>query len=139
MDARATTSVTTTTDNRVQRRHNTSGHAHNRRSESTPRPVYTYIEANILASTDDIIMHQTNCVTTHALGLAKDIFHQYPRADTYKNRKGNARPGSVDITEHDDGKPTIMNCNVQFAPGKAAATGPDSREARIALFKKCLQ
>ena len=131
--------ITTTADTQVQRCSGTSPRAHGERTEILTKPPYAYVEADILDSADDVIIHQTNCVTTNALGLAKDIFQRYPRANTYKNRKGNAEPGSVDITEHHDGSPTIINCNAQFAPGKATPTGLDSKAARVALFKKCLQ
>ena len=104
----------------------------------TVQLAVTQMEGNILRAHDDIIMHQTNCTAKVAAGLAKDLFKRYPRANVYRNRKSNAKPGSIQIIEQEEGKPTVINCNAQVYPGKASYVGPDSSNARRAMFNKCL-
>jgi hypothetical protein len=49
-------------------------------------------------SMDDYIVHQCNCVTNRAEGLAKALFTLYPNANTYANRqKGDDKPGTIKI------------------------------------------
>ena len=35
---------------------------------------------------ENILVHQCNCVTNHAKGLAKNVFDLYPDANIYKLR-----------------------------------------------------
>jgi hypothetical protein len=63
-------------------------------------------------SPTEYIVHQTNCESTYAMGLAKYIFQQYPSANTYF--AGYKRvPGTVSI--HD----RIVNLYGQNKPGKS--------------------
>jgi len=70
-------------------------------------------------------VHQTNCRTNYALGLAKLIFKKWPHADCYKERipgwvKGRSYsvPGSIDVRGGVPGQRGIINLMGQDAPGK---------------------
>jgi len=81
-----------------------------------------------------IICHQTNCVTTHAKGLAKAIFDAYPETNIYE--AGEKRtPGSYIRTDTYDGK-TVLHLNGQNAPGGPSAT--ETREQRLEWMRKIL-
>ena len=46
------------------------------------------IRGDLLKADDcQFIVHQTNCMTSHALGLAKHIFKRWPHADVYNERQ----------------------------------------------------
>ena len=89
------------------------------------------VEGDMLKSQDDITLHQPNCVSKNVLGLAKDLFKTCPREDVYKNRKGHVKPGSMQTVEQEEGKPTMINCNAQFVPGKARVAGPDGKANNV--------
>lgn len=74
--------------------------------------VLTVIIGDILEYVDfGFIVHQCNCVTTDAKGLAKRIFDRYPEANIYSN--GTVRRlGDVII------KGRIINLIGQYYPGK---------------------
>ncbi len=57
------------------------------------------IKGNILYAKDKYIVHQTNCCTINAKGLAKDLFKKYPWANIYKNRENkHSTPGTIEIS-----------------------------------------
>lgn len=109
-----------------------------------------------------VLLHQTNCQTTYAAGVAAAIFERYPEADCYssskgkgKNGKGDRRPGTVDLRRISASKMTgkgaaarepasvgqplaVANLFGQDAPGKPGRSG-ESAEAREQYFKSGLK
>jgi hypothetical protein len=78
----------------------------------------------------EFIVHQTNCRTAGARGLAKLIFQKYPHSNTY--RSGTRRiPGTISVHH------PIINLYGQDGPGKA---GPHSIEGkhRLSWFQQGL-
>ena len=75
------------------------------------------IENDILsANHNEIIVHQTNCLTTNSKGLAKHIFDLYPHSNVYSS--GCERiPGKI-IVMCNEKNPTIVNLFGQHKPGK---------------------
>lgn len=75
------------------------------------------IKKNILeAQFNEIIVHQTNCLTKNPLGLAKDLFELYPNANCY-NSTYNRIPGEI-IVINSNNSPIIVNLFGQHKPGK---------------------
>ena len=52
---------------------------------------------DLLHCTEQYIVHQTNCVTKRAAGLAKALFQVFPHADCYKGRTEHGQPGALRI------------------------------------------
>lgn len=68
----------------------------------------------------DFIVHQTNCITTHAKGLAELIFGMYPNANDYKNGQ-KRKPGNIIIHQVNKSVGTekyVVNLYGQNNPGK---------------------
>lgn len=87
--------------------------------------VIKIIDSSICNTELSYVMHQTNCVTTKAHGIAKTIYSKWPYGDTYASRKkkysGNTsfhprEPGTVDMRSGNRG-PVILNLFGQWAPG----------------------
>ena len=70
------------------------------------------------------IVHQANCNSTGASGLAKDLFAKYPRYNIYTNKKIVRIPGQAIITGH------VVHLTGQRAPGgiKANETAQQREE-----------
>lgn len=71
------------------------------------------------------LVHQCNCMTRSAAGLAKEIFAAYPAANTYRQQL--RVPGTIYIAH---GTPhNVINLYGQQKPGRADATEThDDRE-----------
>jgi O-acetyl-ADP-ribose deacetylase (regulator of RNase III) len=72
------------------------------------------IEGDLLESTAQYIVHQTNCVSSGASGIAKTIFDKWPETNIYKERSDNNywhKPGYIFIKRH------VINAMGQFLPG----------------------
>lgn len=85
------------------------------------------------------VVHQANCVSFGAAGLAAELFRRVPPADVYRRRAGpRARPdhpGSLDFTP---GRPEVVALFAQVYPGRAGAGG-DSPEDRLRFFQSGLE
>jgi len=86
------------------------------------------IEGDLLNATGYIV-HQCNCVSTNAQGIAKFIFDKYPYSNTYNNIK--RIPGTISINQN------IINMYAQYYPQKPKYDN-DTTEKRIEWFKLCL-
>jgi len=91
------------------------------------------IQGNILDCTENIIVHQTNCMGVMGSGLAKQIKAKYPEVFSgyyyeCKTNKAEDLIGTVLICEANDGK-LIANVFGQIKYGKGLQTNYD------ALFK----
>jgi O-acetyl-ADP-ribose deacetylase (regulator of RNase III) len=91
---------------------------------------------NILNSNEKYIIHQCNCITNNALGLAETLFTKYTYADEYNNRKKYSIPGTISIKGDGDKFRYIINAFAQFSPGKASLN--ETKENRLQWFKECL-
>jgi O-acetyl-ADP-ribose deacetylase (regulator of RNase III) len=91
---------------------------------------------DLLTCGADVIVHQCNCVTRRALGLAASVFAAYPAADTY----GAPRvPGTMVVVGVTSDKPDcpryVCNLYAQRMPGRAAF---ETRAMRLAWFRSAL-
>jgi len=105
------------------------------------------IPGNILDARDRYLVHQCNCLTTYAKGLADLVFARFPYADIYaerllpggSTRDDRDRVGSIII--RGDGTPEsrfVVNLMGQVTPGKPKP-GNDSAERRLGYFARALR
>ena len=102
---------------------------------------------NILDSTEQYLVHQCNCVSKGASGLAAAIFRKYPYANVYKNRDFQDRPGTIKICGNGKDKRFIVNAFAQYYPGSpntfssvmSVPDMPDEAQARELYFYDCLE
>jgi hypothetical protein len=92
----------------------------------------TIVDGDILKFPCDLIIHQTNCTSKNALGLAQSIFKMHPKADTYSTGE-KRKPGTTTIIKITDYL-RIANLYGQYLPGKKEEKGYD----RLSLFKSGL-
>jgi O-acetyl-ADP-ribose deacetylase (regulator of RNase III) len=88
----------------------------------------TVINGNLLASPEQFIAHQCNCVTKKGRGLAKSMFAAFPEANAYSSRTAPSIPGTIDV------KGKVINMFAQYSPGKNV----DELNNREEWFIKCL-
>lgn len=76
------------------------------------------------------LVHQCNCTTRSAAGLAKQIFGAYPAANTYRDTNWIRVPGTIHMTR---GTPqNVINLYGQRKPGRTDSS--ETTEQRIQWF-----
>ena len=90
------------------------------------------------------VVHQTNCVTRSAKGLAKHLFAKFPNSNTYKSNDPLRIPGTCSLhPQLIDPSLTVVNLYGQYGPGKKwdkRRGGPrDDRQARTSYFQMGLE
>ena len=75
------------------------------------------LHGDICDSTTEYIVHQTNCVSRTAGGLARTLFQRYPYADCYAHRRTRSTPGTVNIRGNGIDTRYIVNLHGQIYPG----------------------
>lgn len=105
------------------------------------------VNGDILETKCNFLMHQCNCISPYALGLAKKIFDKWPETNTYAGRANNGggmryeslmegyRSGTYTIHKIDIGF-RIVNMYAQFWPGPALAS--DTGDERLKVFEQIL-
>ena len=88
---------------------------------------------------DMYIVHQTNCLTRRAAGLARQMFERFPHADCYANRTHASQPGTIDVRGNGTSQRYVVNLHAQYAPGRGHYTSKkDNRQTRTEYFRQCL-
>ncbi len=82
---------------------------------------------DILDCNETYIVHQCNCVTVTAAGLAYHIFKRFPESDVYHNNPRKRIPGTIEI------RGRVIALYGQHNPGIGAFNEP-----REMWFKECL-
>ena len=108
-------------------------------SHSSPANLH-HVHGDLLAHDADYIVHQCNCRTTRAMGLACSLFCSFPHADTYNPKLAPMPPKRVPGTLTLHGGPGtglrgVINLYGQDAPGKTAET----KAQRLTWFQNALQ
>ena len=93
---------------------------------------------DITTSTDTYIVHQTNCTSRTARGLARQVFDTFNHADCYAHRLQNDLPGTITVRGNNQYERLVVNMNAQIMPGRPSQTGTDSSERRERYFMQCL-
>lgn len=90
------------------------------------------INKDITLSDEQYIVHQCNCLTKGAAGLAKVLFDKYPYANVYADRTEPSVPGTIDVRGDCIFDRGIINLFGQYYPG--GPTGDEPREQRVTWF-----
>jgi len=91
--------------------------------------------SNITEAQEPIIIHQCNCITKKAKGIAKLLFDTFPDANIYAKRTKQSIPGTINIVKT-NGK-IIVNIFGQFNVGYPKL--PDETiETRMEWFRQGL-
>lgn len=101
--------------------------------------VQLVVDGDITQATENYIIHQTNCTSTRAMGLARYIFHKHPHADTYTRRRQPSHPGTINVCGPGPRAQYIVNMNAQYFPGPPRSGNIDSRDHRVHYFAECLR
>lgn len=105
------------------------------------------IEGDIFSSDTKYLVHQCNCVSQGAAGIAAAIFEKFPYSDIYSCRPnrvnisnlGPESPGSIIIKGDGNTQRFIVNLMGQVYPGAPRnKSGIDSYQARVKYFKSGL-
>lgn len=113
---------------------------------STSPPNLHHVRGDLLAHDADYIVHQCNCRTTRAWGLAYSLFGSFPHADTYTvpsdPKLAPMPPKRVPGTFTLHGGPGtglrgVINLYGQDAPGKASAAA-ETKAQRLTWFQNAL-
>jgi len=102
--------------------------------------VEIILGGDLLQASESFVIHQCNCITSGARGVAKALFDLWPAADAYKRRRGvHSVPGTIDWAPVAGGATVVVGLFAQRAPGKArSGNGDDSRSARLRWFIESL-
>lgn len=112
---------------------------------STSPPNLHHVRGDLLAHDADYIVHQCNCRTTRAWGLAYSLFGSFPHADTYTlpsdPKIAPMPPKRVPGTLTLHGGPGtglrgVVNLYGQDAPGKASTA--ETKAQRLTWFQDAL-
>lgn len=86
-----------------------------------------------------VLVHQTNCRSTHAAGLAASVFGRFPKANTYSDWHRTRKYGACDVfdvSEYGTAVTYVVNMNAQWYPGRVK-TGENYPERHV-RFSECL-
>ena len=107
--------------------------------QCTTRKGAEHTCGDILLGDDTYIVHQTNCVSTRAAGLAAQIFRKLPYADCYHRRYQKDFPDTITVRGDGVDNRLIINLHGQYRPGRTYATGVDSAKNREHHFARILR
>jgi len=100
------------------------------------------INGDLLDTDVQYIVHQTNCVSSKAAGLAYDIFNKFPYSNVYAQRENQAGeldiPGEIIICGNGNDQRYIINLMGQFYPGGPGMSNKDDAKTRHKYFNNGL-
>lgn len=96
------------------------------------------VSGNLLDATEEYIMHQCNCISNGASGIARAIFDRFPYADVYASRKVADVPGTIEVCGNGKDQRFVINAFAQFYPGGPSPEAHDTKLARKEYFWNCL-
>lgn len=98
--------------------------------------VECLVGADLLRATEPYVLHQCNCVSKGARGLAKALFARWPSADVYRRRAGKAStPGTAEVVAVGPATAVVAVFAQRLPGGPKAGSGDDSAPARLRWFK----
>ena len=104
------------------------------KTDSSPRPTsgVRVVLGDVLDAPGTYIVHQANCVSVRAAGLAKALFGRYPHANCYGPRREAVTAGCISV--HGDGavKRRVVNLFGQHRPGGPQKWGVDCNDTQTA-------
>ena len=79
------------------------------------------VEGDLLHYPANYLVHQTNCTSTHARGLAQHLFRQYPFANAYQTKICKRVAGTVSFHRDEKSKTlVVVNLYGQHYPGRGS-------------------
>lgn len=98
------------------------------------------VSGDLLQAKEKYIVHQCNCLTKHAAGIAKAIFDAFPHANTYADREEPDVMGSIKILGNGEDQRYVINMFAQYYPGKPKYPNSekDGTLTREHCFHQCL-
>lgn len=100
--------------------------------------MITQLVGDLLASPEQYIAHQCNCVSQYSSGLARHLFDRFPYANTYAGRTEPNQPGTIQVLGNGTNERLVINLYAQYYPGYPVKGNWDSQEAREQYFSDCL-
>lgn len=95
---------------------------------------------DLLNAKVDGIIHQCNCVSTGAIGLAKIIFKAHPEANGYRQNPDTGRFGEFNIIFVDKAPyRAVVNLYTQLYPGVPGPVELDTAEIRLEKFGNAIR
>lgn len=97
------------------------------------------VSGNLLDATEEqFLLHQCNCVSNGASGLAASLFQRFPHANVYATRKIADIPGTIDVRGNGKDQRFIVNAFAQYYPGGPDTQEHDGKRAREEYLRNCL-
>lgn len=101
--------------------------------------TYKQIIGDIFNSKEKYLVHQTNCISRGASGIARLIFDKFPYSNCYQNRNCSDIPGTNKIFGNGIDQRFVVNMMAQYAPGKIdELSRSDKAFMRHYYFHNCL-
>ena len=96
------------------------------------------IVGDLTDSKEKYIVHQTNCVSHFAAGIATAIFSKFPHSNVYSSRMEEDVPGDIVICGNGNDLRYVVNLMGQYYPGGPQQAVIDSELTRRTYFHKAL-
>lgn len=96
------------------------------------------ITGDLLEAKEKYLVHQANCVSHYAAGIAAAIFHKFPYSNIYVDRFSPDEPGDIIIRGNGLDERYVVNLLGQYEPGGISEGGKDTEELRRRYFHKGL-
>lgn len=98
------------------------------------------MDGDLLTCSEQYIVHQANCSSRSASGLAYDLFKKFPHADIYSTRFNHSIPGDISIDGNGKNQRLVIAIFGQYFPGapSLSLSSIDSEEKRLNYFQSGL-
>ena len=97
------------------------------------------VKGDLTEQNVDYIVHQCNCTSKGAKGLAKVIFAKFPETNIYSGPRRVPKPGEIYVlpTRGESGPQYVVNLVGQHSPGRPRKS--ETAEQRIGWFETGLE
>lgn len=96
------------------------------------------ITGDLLSANEKYIVHQANCLSHYASGIAAAIYDKFPYSNIYVNRHSPDKPGTIIISGNGQDERYVVNLMGQYYPGGPRKDFIDDKEARQKYFHRAL-
>jgi len=100
--------------------------------------MITIIQGNLLEAKEKYIVHQTNCCSHYAAGIAAAIFSKFPYSDVYTPRMEPDKAGTILIKGNGLDERYVVNLMGQYYPGESSNEDIDNEKVRQTYFHHAL-
>jgi O-acetyl-ADP-ribose deacetylase (regulator of RNase III) len=96
------------------------------------------VTGDLIQAKEKYLVHQTNCVSHFAAGIAATIFEKFPYSNIYASRMEEDNPGDIIICGNGKDERFVVNLIGQFYPGGPSESPIDNEKIRRDYFYKGL-